>query len=468
MALSWTKIELSKLIKDFDIENQARIDGSNNVPLTESNQHSPTETAIHGFITQHYKDEVAKSLKDCESIEVTIDSCRKLTQANGHTELFAGVKTNWANIKADFELKLARAKENLDKSIENLRAFRVQNNIIAGREPHIRSNWKLFASIIIPIAFAATEITANTLILSPVTGGGEAIAASVMVSVINVGLAFMVGRMCLTNLFHPVGTSSSKGYYITLVVIFLIVVVYVNFMMGVFRGINEEALLATDREAYAAVSREALFAAVFPFNDLDRLTFQSMFLVLVGFFFATASLLDGYFFDDPINGYGPLGRKNQRAQNKYDELVNSVTDLVGDYSKSSFDELDKKRDERRTANSRWGNIMNMLQGDVSEFENFTSDTKDALLNSFETYRIKNRTFRSTDAPSNFNNPPDTSFIKTFAEEHKSIAFEIKTDEEKLAVMDANNKIIMEEYDETHAKYVEFFDSERKLMFDLVS
>jgi len=42
-------------------------------------------------------------------------------------------------------LKLARAKENLDKSIENLRAFRVQNNIIAGREPHIRSNWKLFA-----------------------------------------------------------------------------------------------------------------------------------------------------------------------------------------------------------------------------------------------------------------------------------------------------------------------------------
>ena len=189
---------------------------------------------------------------------------------------------------------------------------------------------------------------------------------------------------------------------------------------------------------------------------------------IIGFFFATASLLDGYFFDDPINGYGPLGRKNQRAQNKYDELVNSVTDLVGDYSKSSFDELDKKRDERRTANSRWGNIMNMLQGDVSEFENFTSDTKDALLNSFETYRIKNRTFRSTDAPSNFNNPPDTSFIKTFAEEHKSIAFEIKTDEEKLAVMDANNKIIMEEYDDTHAKYVEFFDSERKLMFDLVS
>ena len=99
MALIWTKIELSKLIKDFDIENQARIDGSNNVPLTESNQHSPTETAILGFTPQHYKDEVAKSLKDCESIEVTIDSCRKLTQANSHTELFAGVKLTGQTLK---------------------------------------------------------------------------------------------------------------------------------------------------------------------------------------------------------------------------------------------------------------------------------------------------------------------------------------------------------------------------------
>ena len=246
------------------------------------------------------------------------------------------------------------------------------------------------------------------------------------------------------------------------------VVIYVNFMMGIFRGVNEAANLAADKQAFEAISREAAFAAVFPFDDLDRLTFQSMFLILVGLFFATASLLDGYFFDDPINGYGPLGRKSQRAQKKYDDLVNSVTDLVGDYSKNSFHVLDAKRDERQAANLKWSGIMDMLQGDVAEFELFTSSTKDVLLNSFETYRIKNVTFRSTDAPSNFNNLPDTSFIKTFAEEHKSIAFEIKTDEEKLAVLEANNKIIMEEYDDTHANYVEFFENERKIMFDLVS
>ena len=94
--------------------------------------------------------------------------------------------------------------------------------------------------------------------------------------------------------------------------------------------------------------------------------------------------------------------------------------------------------------------------------------EDALIDSFELYRIKNQTFRTTDAPVTFSTPPDTSFVKTFAEEHKSIVFELKDDEEKLKVMADNNSIIMEEYDETHAKYVDFFDSERQSMFNLVS
>ena len=77
-------------------------------------------------------------------------------------------------------------------------------------------------------------------------------------------------------------------------------------------------------------------------DDLNSLTFLSMFLILVGLFFATASLLDGYFFDDPINGYP--WKKKSTAQNKYDDLVNSVTDL-NDYSNSSFKEL--KENEMR-------------------------------------------------------------------------------------------------------------------------
>ena len=148
--------------------------------------------------------------------------------------------------------------------------------------------------------------------------------------------------------------------------------------------------------------------------------------------------------------------------------MNSVTDLVGDYSNSSFKELKDKRDERKDANETWGDIVDMLQSDVERFEGFADDTRAVLTDSIELYRIKNQTFRTTDAPVTFSTPPDTSFVKTFAEEHKSIVFELKEDDEKLKVMADNTSIIMKEYDETHANYVDFFDKERQSMFNLVS
>lgn len=467
MSLTWERYNTANL-KSLNIEGQAKIDGSNNVPASNSTHLSETEGKILNELKKHYRGQVKISVDECEKIEAEIDSCKLLTQSNGHTELFADVRTKWSNLRADYELKLSQARQKLENSIDNLSRFRVQNNIIAGREPHIRTNFKLFISILIPIAFAITEIYANVGILAPVTGGSEAIAASMMVSIINIGLSFMVGRMCLTNLFHPVDTSSSKSYYITLVVLFAFVIIYVNFMMGVFRGSNEAALLATDRASMAAASRDALFAAVFPFDDLNTITFSSTFLILVGFFFATFSMLDGYFFDDPINGYGSLGRKFKRASDHHEKLVSQASSLVSDFSTSAFSELDQKRDERRAANQRWGNIMNMLQGDVSEFKNFNDDTSSILLNSIEVYRLKNKTFRTDEAPNYFNESPDTSFIKPFAELHSSISYELKNDAEKIEIMDKNNAVIMREYDDTHAKYTEYFDSERKSLFQLVS
>ena len=37
-----------------------------------------------------------------------------------------------------------------------------------------------------------------------------------------------------------------------------------------------------------------------PFDDLNKITFSGAFLMLVGFFFAFLSLIDAYFFKDPI------------------------------------------------------------------------------------------------------------------------------------------------------------------------
>ena len=53
----------------------------------------------------------------------------------------------------------------------------------------------------------------------------------------------------------------------------------------------------------------AIKEAVMPFDNMGSITFGGAFLMLVGFFFAFLSLIDAYFFKDPIPGYGELGKK---------------------------------------------------------------------------------------------------------------------------------------------------------------
>ena len=92
--------------------------------------------------------------------------------------------------------------------------------------------------------------------------------------------------------------------------------VYINSMMGVFRALSELADLQMDPIAAQALTDAAIKEAVMPFDNMGSITFGGAFLMLVGFFFAFLSLIDAYFFKDPIPGYGELGKKRHASDKR--------------------------------------------------------------------------------------------------------------------------------------------------------
>ena len=86
----------------------------------------------------------------------------------------------------------------------------------------------------------------------------------------------------------------------------------------------------------------------------------------------------------------------------------------------------------------------------------------------ETYRNKNSTFRTQPSPEGFNTPLDFSFIKSFAESHKSISHELKTDGERTKIKKEKADLVNHEWEETDNKYTDFFSAERQAMFELLS
>jgi len=466
--LSWADLSLKSLLSDLDVVNQAKIDGSNNQPAPSENNPSPTETSIINKVKVHYSEQIKKSQNALVPYDATIDDCNDLTASNGHTQLFNRVKASWDNQYREYELRLSNAKRDHAHSIEEIRKFRIQENIQAGRTPKIRSTLKLFLSCLLLVVMAASEIFMNTQLLKDVVGGGEGLTISTIVSFFNVVVSFLIARLCLTHIFNPVSSSSSKGSYIFFTTLGGIAIVYINFMMGVYRGLIERANEAGDMTQYLILSQQAAVEAVFPFDNFDVITFQSSFLMVVGFSFAFVSLLDGYFFDDPINGYGDKGRAEISCKENLKSISDEGPGVIKSFEESARAELREKRNLRHGALNTWSDIINELDKSQSQFDsNFNPSIKLLLETAIETYRQKNITFRSEASPASFDSDIDTSFIKSFADHHESIRFELRSDSERVEQKKEKADLINHEWEATDDLYTEFFKNERDKIYALL-
>ena len=467
--LSWKNLSFEDLSSELDIIKQAKTDGSNNQPAASEDKPSQTEVAIIIKVKTHYLDEIQKSQNVILPHENTIAECNDLTASNGHTQLFNSVKASWDNTYREYELRLNTAKRDHADSVEAIRTFRIQENIPAGRTPKVRSTFKLVFSWLLLIVLAATEIFMNTQLLKDVVGGGEGLTISTIVSFFNVVLSFLIARLCLTHLINPVSASSSKRSYIIFTTMGAIAIIYINFMMGVYRGLIEKANEAGDMAQYLVLSQQAAVEAVFPFNNLDVITFQSSFLMVVGFSFAFVSLLDGYFFDDPINGYGARGRTEISCKKKLKSISDECPKIIGSFQASARRELEEKRDLRLNALYTWDVIINELDQARGQFDtNFNPRTKAVLDTAIQSYRTNNITFRTEPNPASFSSDIDTSFIKTFAENHPSIEFELRYDPERIQEKKEKKNLINHEWESTDDLYTEFFAKERDKIYALLN
>ena len=466
MSLYWEPLSLKSVLDKHNVIKRAETDGSNNIPA-ENDSFSAVEKEINSSIYNHYNAELRKSQETIVSIEKKLQDCNNLTKSNGHTQLFSSEKSDWIGIKESFYLQLDAYKNKYDIAKKKIRDFRVQNDILAGREPAVRSTWKLLLAILIPISMGAVEITSNIFVLAPVTGGSEAIAYSLIVSCINIGFAFFLGRMCFTNIMHPVRTSSPRYLYFIFIFFVLCLIAYVNLFMGVFRGANELAQINfTDLAEAERLATEALQRAVWPFANLEYITTGSTQLLLIGLTFSFFSMVDGYFFDDPINGYGSLGRKVARSKELLQKHIEDGRSILEDFKTEAKLRLRGKRNLRHEANNLWSELINELQNaNETTFNLFTKDLEGVLHDAIESYRAKNKVFRSSPTPSFMSETIDKSWLDvSFSQTHSSISHEVKTDPERKEAHGQNSDLINHEYETTCDKYDEFFNSERDELY----
>ena len=459
MTLNWTSISASNLSKELEIKKQGQVDGSNGIPQTEQIELTPIENQILGRFQQNYSQQTAKSIKESEAIENLLENYAEEFREDGHDQFVADIKRNWSLKVSAFKSKIKRRKDDLDTAVVKLSTFRQENEIVASREPKKRTTLKLIFSILLPLFLGVIEITTNMGFLAENLGVSEAIALAVMVSVVNIGLSFLVAKMCLTHYINPVSFSFSRRVNFIFLLFFFFLLIYVNSMIGVFRGLVEIANETGQRELLQA----ALTNSVWPFNDFSTaITVQSVFLMIVGFFFAFTALLDGYYFNDPISGYGALGKIKYDLEKKIKNMKEEQLDkLIKSYQADSFKELTKKRGKRDKAVTKYGKEINRLQRNNLRFNNnFNLQTENSIDSLIDLYRSNNKRFRGDiEAPEYFRRKVDKSFIQEFKVIHENIAEHVMGDPERRENEEKFKKIIKKEFNAAHAQLTSYFKQE---------
>ena len=468
----WEPIVFEQLEKNIKPGSKGRNEGSNNSPVTSAQKLCATEVDIREYVKSHYNDQLKRisnfKIKNTgEDVQNEFRKYKRILRSNGYRQVYNRMVASWNGTLETYKLRVKQAVVQRSEARDAVRQFKIQNNLIAGREPQVHAKLFQFLKLLVPFVLFFTEVSLNITGLQEVLGGAEALLVSFMLSSVNVGLSFAVGVLVLTHFFNPVGASKSKIVYIICFLLYAFLLVWINSMMGVFRALTEIADISTNPIEAMDLANKAITEAVMPFNNMGSITFGGAFLMLVGFFFAFLSLIDAYFFKDPIPGYGELGKNRDAAEKRVLKIKHEDTLLFTSTETLAHEALADRNEERLHANEAWKCMVDELQDVDSRYDTFTNSLENVLQSGIDMFRSQNLKFRTDSAPAYFDVPVDTNFIKTFKQNYPALSDELVNDEEAAKIMLENEKIIQKEYAEMQEIYVKFFEAERHKLFEIV-
>lgn len=470
----WKSIDVGIINVEINPIEKGQIDGNQNHPPSERTSLAKTEENIKSRINSHYQSELTRIdeftiLDSNKSLEDKFEDLEEVIEANGYKGMFESMKQDWQSKKSLFSNRIEEAITERMDAYSDLNRFKRENSIPVTREPFAPSKILKFIKILIPVSLFSIEIYLNFGALKDATGIAQASYLSFTVAAINVGLSFLIGYLVLTHFFNPVNVTKKPriifyGFFFTL---YTAVLVYLNFMLGVFRSLTNAAQEATTREISDNLTNEAFYNSVFPFDNLGQISFDGAFLLFMGFFFALITMIDGYFFNDPIPGYQKVGDNLASAKMRVKKLKQHRHSVFSVNQKNYEDGLKERHEYRLLCVNVWGKYIDVVQRCAQKFKVFKGKMEETLKISTQNYRTANMEYRDTVAPAYFGSPHMPQFNEGFNEAYETISEYHISDLKKREMQTEFRQKINAEYEAMVSIYSQFFDDERLTLDEFI-
>ena len=478
MPRYWKPISVQQINKMVDPVRIAKIDGHQNYPAPDRTTLVETEVSIISTVREQYEQEIQRiadfpMLDSRKTLEAEFIDLEQIIEANGYKQTFARMKQDWDSKKSAFKKRINEAIDERKKAFKEYKLFRKENLIDKTRDPFDHSSSIKLLKFLIPVVLFTLEVYLNYGALVDAATANRAAFLAFTIASVNVGLAFLLGFLVWTHLMNKVTTSKKPRivFYGFIVAIYAAVFTYINLMLAVFRSeiTRGEGLIGGNYLAGQKIVDDAFILAVDPINNLGAISFEGAFLLVMGTFFALITMIDGYFFRDPITGYQKVGDRYNKAIRRVEKLKNVDVLLFDRACDMYIQNLGNKHDHRLQSIQNWSKCVDIVQGLEKKYQNFTNRLVQTLDLSIKNYRTSNQNYREHPIPKFWipSSQDGTSklsveidFIKDFNNAYSEIAEYCMEDSVKRDLANNHRAIVLKEYKEMVEYYSVFFDEER--------
>ncbi len=428
-VFEWPAFPKEQAESELNISEVAMREGADGFPESDSTFLSITENEIVGRIRRFY----------IATLDRVSQEFLRFGEETANIKIFLerfDIGQMPFDLKAKVESELTEARvimnplvRNAKVALNDLEIFKTDNGLT--REPIYSLNWrKIWGPLLLAFLFFFEVILNGALVTTVVDGFIAGIAVSVTVATLNVILSFVIGRILVPEL--KVSRSSFRKFGAALgLIIHSLLILYVNFVFGVFRGIS---LSSTNIRSWEDIGAVEVMSAIKPWESIAMVNdVPSLFVIGVGIVFALIALLDGYHYDDSYPGYGDVHRNYVGATESLEQTKKDFSNRILRITKDSLSHMENELSGFEKKMTRWETMMNVAQQQFAIYVRWVNQIEqdaNKLLHDYRSANLKGRhsSYTTQKAPGYFES--DWSFSDDEKNPDKSfshLSFLVNTD-----------------------------------------
>jgi hypothetical protein len=384
------KIDLEEVAQQLNVDQRGEEEGKANVPGADALGLAAYEANIANYFVQEAQATAVRAQKKIISYRGRIQHQDVGTETVRLKDIHNSSRTEFQNLVTQSQRTLPRLRQDLLDARSRLTSFREKHRLDhPAREVEKRKQVGFLAMLIVLESLLNAYFFSLGSDLGLLGGWLEALFASL----INNGLAFIIGWHLLRNIFHRNALRKVVGWGSLL--LFIGLAPLVN--LGIAHYREAVAIAADTAQVDALRALTQSLAQMTP--GIQRL--DSWVLWTAGMAFAALALIDGLFMDDLYPGYGKLDREAHKAEVEYEDVRDELLESMDDEASSAenridaiaMDLLEKQQDLQRLAG-----MSDTIEKSCAGYHRVLEQSCEALL---KRYRGKNEAHRTTPVPPHF-------------------------------------------------------------------